>query len=35
LGEVRLEVLETASGAELDAIIDATRLSGTAVNTDE
>jgi transposase-like protein len=34
-GEVRLEVIETASGAELEATIDDTCLEGTTVNTDE
>jgi transposase len=34
-GEVRMEVLETASGSELDAVVDDTCLEGTVVNTDE
>ena len=34
-GEVRLEVLETAGGGELEAVIDCTCLEGTVVNTDE
>jgi transposase-like protein len=34
-GEVRMEVLETASGSELGAVVDDTCLEGTVVNTDE
>ena len=34
-GAVRLEVIESASGSELEAIIDDTCLEGTTVNTDE
>ena len=34
-GEVRLEVLDTASGAELDEVIDSTSLAGATVCTDE
>ncbi len=34
-GEVRMEVLETASGGELDAVVDGTCLEDTVVNTDE
>jgi DNA-directed RNA polymerase subunit RPC12/RpoP/transposase-like protein len=34
-GEVRLEVLETAGGAELDEVVDKTCLEGAVVNTDE
>jgi transposase len=34
-GEVRLEVIGSASGAELEEIIDGTCLEGTTVNTDE
>ena len=34
-GEVRLEVLESAGGAELEEVIDGTCLEGTTVNTDE
>jgi transposase-like protein len=34
-GELRMEVLDTASGGELESVIDDTCLSGTAVNTDE
>jgi transposase len=34
-GEVRLEVIESASGSELEAIMDETCLEGTTVNTDE
>src|SRR5512143_1812732 len=34
-GEVRLEVIESASGSELEAIMDDTCLEGTTVNTDE
>jgi transposase-like protein len=34
-GEVRLEVLESASGSELGEVIVATCLGGTVVNTDE
>ena len=34
-GEVRLEVIESASGAELEETIDDTCLEGTTINTDE
>lgn len=34
-GEIRLEVVESASGSELEAIIDDSSLAGTTVNTDE
>jgi transposase-like protein len=34
-GEVRMEVLETASGSELEAVVDDTCLEGAVVNTDE
>src|SRR3954466_5491373 len=34
-GEIRLDVVETASGDELEAVIDDTCLEGTVVNTDE
>src|SRR5215218_409045 len=34
-GEVRMEVVETASGSELEAVVDGTCLEGTVVNTDE
>ena len=34
-GELRMEVLETASGRELDEVIDGACLGGTTVNTDE
>ncbi len=34
-GEIRLEVIESASGAELEATIDDTCLEGTIINTDE
>lgn len=34
-GEIRLEVVETASGVELEGVIDGACLSGTTVNTDE
>ena len=34
-GEVRLEVIESASGEELEEIIDDTCLEGTTVNTDQ
>ena len=34
-GEIRLEVIESASGAELEATIDDTCLEGTTINTDE
>jgi len=34
-GEVRLDVIETASLVELDAVIDGACLGGTTVNTDE
>ena len=34
-GEVRLEVIGSARGAELEAIVDDTCLEGTTVNTDE
>ena len=34
-GEIRLEVIESASGAELGATIDDTCLEGTTINTDE
>jgi transposase len=34
-GEVRLEVLESAGGAELEEVIDCTCLEGTTVDTDE
>ena len=34
-GAVRMEVLETADGSELDAVVDDTCLEGTVVNTDE
>lgn len=33
-GEVRLEVIESASGAELEETLDATCLEGTTINTD-
>jgi transposase-like protein len=33
-GEVRMEVLETASGSELEAVVDDTCLEGAVVNTD-
>src|SRR3954449_7654004 len=34
-GGLRVEVLETASGSELDEVIDGACLEGTVVNTDE
>jgi len=34
-GEVRLEVLASSGGAELDEVIDCTCLEGTTVDTDE
>src|SRR3954467_676938 len=34
-GELRLEVLETASGSELQEVVDEACLEGTTVNTDE
>src|SRR5262245_30737358 len=34
-GEVRLEVLESSGGAELEEVVDDTCLEGTTVNTDE
>ena len=34
-GEVRLEVIESAGGAELEDIVDGTCPEGTTVNTDE
>ena len=34
-GEVRLEVLASSGGAELDEVIDSTTLAGAAVCTDE
>jgi transposase len=34
-GEVRLEVIESACGAELEEIVDDTSPEGTTVNTDE
>jgi transposase len=34
-GEVRLEVIASASGAELEETIDDTCLEGTTINTDE
>jgi transposase len=34
-GEIRLEVIDSASGSELEAIVDDTCLEGTTVNTDE
>jgi transposase len=34
-GEIRLEVLESASGAEMEEIIEDTCLEGATVNTDE
>jgi hypothetical protein len=34
-GEVRLDVIESASGAELEEVVDETCLEGTTVNTDE
>jgi transposase-like protein len=34
-GEVRMEVVETASGSELEAVVDDACLEGTVVNTDE
>src|SRR5512143_2838460 len=34
-GEVRLEVIASAGGAELEEIVDDTCLQGTTVNTDE
>jgi transposase-like protein len=34
-GEVRLEVIESASASELEAVIDDSCLEGTTVNTDE
>jgi len=34
-GEIRLDVVETAAGSELEKIVDETCLEGTVVNTDE
>ena len=34
-GEIRLEVIDSASGSELEAIVDDTCLEGTTINTDE
>jgi transposase len=34
-GEIRLEVIESAGGAEPEEIVDETSLEGTTVNTDE
>jgi transposase len=34
-GEIRLEVLDSASGSELETMIDDTCLEGTTINTDE
>lgn len=34
-GEIRLDVIESASGAELEEIVEGTCLEGTTVNTDE
>jgi len=34
-GEVRLEVLDSAGGAELEEVVDDTCLEGTTINTDE
>src|SRR5947209_17245072 len=34
-GELRMEVVETASGGELNEVIDGACLEGTVVNTDE
>jgi transposase len=34
-GEVRLDVIASAGGAELEEIVEGTSLEGTTVNTDE